>query len=149
MEIDFEWLEKELGLECLKEDHRQALKEALEIVYVPAGMAIIHQGMKVNSLYILRSGSVNIARKTEAGYEIPLARSVRTKVIGETSFFTGNPATATVTADQACILYKLDRKRCHNLMQNHPDLAMQLMALVVRNMGEIIQRLDSQQAHLH
>jgi len=142
MSVDFAWLEDELRLGPLSADDKAVLAKVIEPEFVPEGMPIIHQDTSVQNLYLLRSGSVNVMQK-RGGQEHTLATGEEGKTFGEISFFGDESSTASVIADQPCELYKISCEHFRSLMREHPDLALKLMAFVVRSMGEIICRLDS------
>lgn len=146
MSIDFSWLEKEVFSRPLCKEDRQALEACIELIYASRGMPIIHQGAEGNALYLLRSGSANVTRKLE-NQEIPLALGDKSKVYGEISLFSGEAVGAEVVADTQCIVYKITRDSFRQLIESHGELALDLMAFIVRNMGEVIRKLDAKQAH--
>jgi len=143
MDVDFDWLEKAFN-RPLSESERQALNEAVEVINVAAGMPIIHQGSEGNALYIVRSGSTNISRKT-GSREAPLASEDQSRVLGEISMLTGEPASAKVMAALPCTLYKISRQNFEGIMMNQCKLALTMLAFIVRNMGDVIRRLDMKQ----
>jgi len=142
MMLDFDWVKKELRFEAMPEEVRAVLATVIEKEFVPEGMPIIHQGTSVQNLYLLRSGSVNITQK-HGDQEVMLSRANESKTFGEISFFGDDPAAANVVADQPCEVYKISCENFRWLMQEHPDIALKIMAYVVRSMGEIIRGMDS------
>ena len=64
-------------------------------------------------------------------------------MLGEISFFSGQPASASVIADHPCILYKIGRDDFEQLMREQPTLVMKIFSLIVCNMGEVILRQDA------
>lgn len=142
MQIDFDWLEGQLGSPLAKGE-RRALQDAIEVVFVSEGMSIIHQNSVPEALYLLQSGNVEVRGRNINGNDVMFSRNNKLKVLGEISFFSGNPTSASVIADHPCILYKIRRDAFERLMQEHPALVMKLFSLIVRNMGEIIVRQDA------
>ncbi len=143
MDIDFAWIEKAFN-QSLSESERQALGEAIEVINVPAGLPIMHQGAEGSALYIVRSGSTNISRKA-GGRETVLARDDKSRVFGEISMFSAEPTSAKVVATLPCTVYKITREHFEGLMMNHCKLALSMLAFIVRNMGDVIRRLDAKQ----
>lgn len=142
MSLDFDWLEEELRFEALSDDTRAVLRAAIEKEFIPEGMPIIHQGTSVQDLYLLRSGSINITQK-HGDQEVTLTTANENKTFGEISFFGDEPAAANVLADQPCEVYKISCEHFRQLMREHPDIALKIMAFVVRSMGEVIRSMDS------
>jgi len=148
LKLDIQWLETEVFRRPLNDHERQVLAELMEIMFVPPGMAIIHQGAQPSALFLLRAGYVNIIRK-EGEREVMVAARDNSKVFGEISLFGDEPVSASVIADIQCTVYRIPRQRFLALMREHSDLALELMAFIVRNMGEVIRRLDARQANRH
>jgi len=74
---------------------------------------------------------------------VTLNKNSHSRTFGEMSFFGDEPASADVYADQSCEVYKISCEKFQWLMQNHADLAMKLMAYVMRNMGNVIRSMDN------
>jgi len=142
MHIDFTWLKKQLRLNVLSDEDKAVLAEMIEVEFVPENVPIIHQGTSIRNLYLLRSGNVTITQK-HVDHVVTLGSREGTRTFGEISFFGDEAAIANVTADQPCEVYKISCEHFRQLMQEHPDLALKLMAFIVRSMGEIIRRQDS------
>ncbi len=143
MEIDFDWLEKAFN-QPLSETERQTLKESVEVMIVPAGSPIMHQGAEGNALYIVRSGNTNISRKA-GGKETILATEDKSRVFGEINMFSAEPASVKVVAALPCTIYKITREHFEGIMMNRCKLALSMLAFIVRNMGDVIHRLDLKQ----
>jgi len=142
MQLDFAWLKNQLRLDSMSDEDKAVLAEMIEVEFVPENVPIIHQGTSIQSLYLLRSGSVTITQK-HVDHVVTLGSREGARTFGEISFFGDEAAIANVTADQPCEVYKISCKHFRQLMQEHPDLALKLMAFIVRSMGEIIRRQDS------
>ena len=144
MGVDFEWLEKVVCRRPLTQKERHILDESIKVLSVPPDMPIMHQGMEGDALYILRSGSTNISCKS-GNRETLLSRDDTGRVFGETSMFSGGPTSAKIVASLPCTVYKISREHFQEIMQKHSKLALNLLAFIVRNMGDIIRRLDMKQ----
>jgi len=142
MHIDFTWLKNQLRLDSMSDEDKAVLDEMIEVEFVPENVPIIHQGTSIQNLYLLRSGSVTITQK-HVDHVVTLGSREEARTFGEISFFGDEAAIANVTADQPCEVYKISCEHFRQLMQEHPDLALKLMAFIVRSMGEIIRRQDS------
>lgn len=144
MDIDFDWLEKAFN-QPLSEAERVALGNFIEVISVPSGMPIMHQGAAGNALYIVRSGTTTISRKS-GGRETILSSEDKSLVFGEISMFSAEPTSAKVVAALPCTIYKISRERFEGIMMNHYKLALNMLAFIVRNMGDVIRRLDLKQS---
>jgi CRP-like cAMP-binding protein len=142
MQLDIDWLSRELKIQPLSESHREALAQAFEYEFVAKGMPIIHQGTAVQHIYFLRSGELRIVHKNSY-HVVTLDITASSRIFGEISFFGDEPASASVIAERSCDIYSISFEQFQWLMQHHSDLAMKLMGYVVCSMGEIIRRMDN------
>ena len=142
MQLNINWLARELRMGPLQEEQKAALESAFETEFIAQGIPIIHQYTSVHYLYILHSGSLRVRMKSHSRV-ITLNSDFHNRTFGEISFFGDEPAVADVFAEQPCEVYKISRDQFQWLMQNHAELAMKLMAYVLRSMGEIIRSMDS------
>jgi CRP-like cAMP-binding protein len=147
--IDYEWLEQQMQCPALDEKQRQLLDDVIQEQSLPSDVPVIHQGRGGRALYLLYAGSVRIVRKRETGEKVELLAPQGLKLFGEMSFFSDEPASADVVTDQHCTIYRIDHERFEQLQKEAPDVAMDLMTMVVRNMGATIRRLDSKFAHIY
>jgi CRP/FNR family transcriptional regulator, cyclic AMP receptor protein len=142
MQLNIDWLARELKIQPLSAAYRKVLAEVFELEFVARGMPIIHQGTPVQYIYLLHSGSLRIVHKNSS-HIVTLDINTSSRIFGEISFFDNVPASADVIAEQSCEIYKISGKKFQWLMQNHADLAMKLMGYVVCSMGGIIRRMDN------
>ncbi len=147
MEIDYGWLEKAVCKRPLTEAERQVLAEIIEVVIMPPGMPIMHQGAEGNALFIVRSGSTDISCKS-GNKETLISRDDKSRVFGEISLFSGEPTCAKVVASLPCTVYKISRENFEMIMHEHCKLALNMLAFIVRNMGDVIRRLDMKQTSM-
>jgi len=141
MQVNSEWLARELRLDSPSQQEIQALSKSFDVEFIAAGMPIIHQGTSPMTLYLVHAGSVRIVHKNKARtVTMDFKKSPRT--FGEMSFFGDEPASADVFAELPCEVYKISCMHFHQLMQTHPKLAMKLMAYVLRSMGDNIRDMD-------
>ena len=142
MQIDFDWLEIMLDTP-LDPGQRQAIEEVIEVMFVSEGAPVIHQDSTPGVLYLLQSGSVEMQGRSASGQHVVYPRDNRLKVLGEISFFSCRPASASVIAVQPCIVYRIVRDGFERLMSAHPMLVMRIFSLVVRDMGDVIAHQDA------
>lgn len=142
MQLDIDWLGRELKIQPLSEAQRQALAQAFEYEFVAKGIPIIHQGTAVRHIYLLHSGELRIVHKNSY-HVVTLDITANSRIFGEISFFGDEMASADIIAERPCEIYSISFEKFQWLMQQHADLAMKLMGYVVCSMGEIIRRMDN------
>ncbi len=74
---------------------------------VAAGATIIREGEPVEAVYIVLEGALSVTNRANTGQEV--ARLHAGEIIGEISFVDGRPTSATVSAVQDCLLFRLQR----------------------------------------
>ena len=145
MGIDYSWLEEEVVKRPLGESERAKLDRALVETNFSKQDKILTQGQAGGVLYILRTGRASISSNIN-GQEVHLATAGDGALFGEITFLTGDAATATVTADADCLVYKLERSDCAELMQSEPELVYAFMAYMLINAAKVIRSRDADHA---
>jgi CRP-like cAMP-binding protein len=147
MSVDMEWMEEAVIKRALNDEERNCLERLLETVYTPPGMAIVHQGVRGGPLFLLRSGTFKITRKA-GGHEVVLATgNEEGRAFGEMSLLSDEYTSASVVAESQCSTYKISREAFCQIMAEQGELALALMAHIIRTMASIIRRLDTEGAH--
>jgi CRP-like cAMP-binding protein len=101
---------------------RERIAANVKLETFTAGVSVFRAGEEGGALYIIKSGSVEVRARTPAGKEVKLATLGPHQFVGEVSFLTGVPRTATVTPLEPSELLKLDESELRRLDQDHPSL---------------------------
>ena len=110
----------------------QRLREIAEPLTFSKGAVLITEGDQDRTLFILESGSVSLAQKTDNG-EQELGTIGPGDVVGEFAFIDERPRSATVTIGETAQLLKLDHAKVMRTLVDTPDaLAELLQALANR-----------------
>ena len=112
----------------LREDDRQALANVVDSLKLNAGEILFQAGEPGESLFIVRSGSIEIFIKDTAGQKIVLTISEPGDLFGELSLLDSGPRTATAVALSDTELLVLDRDDLLLLFQKRPDAALNMLA---------------------
>ena len=101
------------------------------------GQPLITEGSLERTLYFIESGSVSVHFEDQGG-KVNLAILGPGSAVGEGSFFSQSPRSATVQAVSACALWALNPIRFAEMSNRQPAvalaLAMALGALIARRM---------------
>jgi len=114
--------------ELLHEDDRAALAKVVDSVKLSAGETLFQAGEPGESLFVVRSGSVELFIKDTAGQKIVLTVAGEGDLFGELSLLDTGPRTATATALSDVELLVLDREDLLLLFQKRPDAALHMLA---------------------
>ncbi|HSE15437.1 MAG TPA: DUF1003 domain-containing protein [Pyrinomonadaceae bacterium] len=112
----------------LKEDDRQELAKVVDCTKLNAGEILFQAGEPGESLFIVRSGSVELFIKDTVGQKIVLTISEAGDLFGELSLLDSGPRTATAIALNETELLVLDRDDLLLLFQKRPDSALNMLA---------------------
>jgi len=94
----------------LSPQQRDFLLDKFELKVVPKGEVIIREGEIGDSLYIIKSGEVEVSRSDEKAGKVVLAHLREGDFFGEVSVITGKPRTATVQTIRPTRLMRLSKK---------------------------------------
>jgi uncharacterized membrane protein len=114
--------------EMLEEDDRIALAEVIDYEKMEAGQLLFQTGEPGDSLYIVRSGEIELYIKDTAGQKIVLNVVRPGEMFGELSLLDSGPRSATATALTETELLVLDRDDLLLLFQKKPDAALHMLA---------------------
>jgi CRP/FNR family transcriptional regulator, cyclic AMP receptor protein len=124
--------------EHLGDDDRAQLAEAVDLRNLAAGELLFHAGEPGESLYIVRSGEVELFVRDTAGQKIVLTIAGEGQIFGELALLDRGPRTATAVALADTELLELDREDLLLLFQKTPAAALRLLA----GMGHMTRQAD-------
>ncbi|HKY29477.1 MAG TPA: DUF1003 domain-containing protein [Pyrinomonadaceae bacterium] len=128
MPCDAELLKGIEIFELLDEGDRIELAKVVDTQQVSAGGTLFQAGEPGESLFVVRSGEIELFIKDTAGQKIVLTVAEEGKMFGELSLLDTGPRTATAVALTDTELLVLDREDLLLLFQKKPDAALHLLA---------------------
>ena len=131
-------------------DDRARLAEFIDEHRLDAGATLFKAGEPGESLYIVRSGEVELFIKDTAGQKILLAIAGPGEVFGELALLDRGPRTATAVAITDADLLALDRDDLLMLFQRTPTAALRLLAAMshmTRKADELLRTRVSRNAN--
>jgi CRP/FNR family transcriptional regulator, cyclic AMP receptor protein len=114
--------------ELLHEDDLQALADVVDSIKLNSGETLFHAGEPGESLFIVRSGSIELYIKDTVGQKIVLTIAEEGDLFGELSLLDSGPRTATALALNDTELLVLDRGDLLLLFEKRPDAALSMLA---------------------
>ncbi|MEP7076820.1 MAG: DUF1003 domain-containing protein [Acidobacteriota bacterium] len=114
--------------ELLDEDELNDLAAVIDARSVPSGETIFNAGELGDSLYIVRSGEVELYVRDTAGQKIVLTVAEQHDLFGELSMLDERPRSATAVALIDSELLILDRDDLLLLFHKQPDAALNMLA---------------------
>jgi CRP/FNR family transcriptional regulator, cyclic AMP receptor protein len=128
-------------LQLLDEKDRADLAAELDVVRFPAGRVLFNYGDPGDSLYVIRSGEVEVFFKDDTGERIVLETAKAGEVFGELSLLDGGPRTASVVATQDLEALRVDRANLDHFLQRHPAATLDLLAAMGRRLRATSEKL--------
>jgi small-conductance mechanosensitive channel/CRP-like cAMP-binding protein len=106
---------------------------------------LVHEGDHGDSLFVIETGSVRVTKSGEGlgTGAIELARLGPGQFFGEMSLLTGEPRSATVTADAGCEVLVLAREALQPLLEADPSLAGTLSRSIAERSAETEAKLEN------
>jgi CRP/FNR family transcriptional regulator, cyclic AMP receptor protein len=113
----------------------QTLASYLQPFTMEDGQALIEQGAKDTTVYLVESGTLHVLQTDETGHA-QVAMVGPGSCVGEGAFFSRMPRNATVQAATRCKLWSINPMRFTELSNRHPPVALAL----VMALGSVVAR---------
>jgi uncharacterized membrane protein len=124
--------------ELLDEDDLRALAEVVKSVELKGNEILFHTGEPGESLFIVKSGGIELFIKDTAGQKIVLGVAEKNDLFGELAMLDNKPRSATAMALTETELFVLDRENLLLLFQKKPDTALHMLG----SMSGMLRRAD-------
>lgn len=111
----------------------------------PKNSYIIHEDEPGISLFIVRSGAVDVVLEQSTGPSIPLSTLRSDEFFGEISLFDGKPRSATVIAREHSTIVEITRDILLTQISKHPDIALKILGKMsqrLRRSDEIVKQFS-------
>src|SRR5205085_1798959 len=116
----------------------------LRLIHVPAGVACCREGQSGDEMYLIESGRFGVDG-TLGGKSVRFAQLGPGAVFGEIALLTGEPRSATVTAETEGWLWALGRGDFQALIERYPDLRVAVERLAAeRRRSKVQPRLQNE-----
>jgi CRP-like cAMP-binding protein len=139
--IDVAWLEENVFRAKLTDSEKNQLDGVIERMEFSSGDTIMTEGESGGALYLLRSGAVEILRESK-GKQHRLKTVHEGALLGELTFLTGEPVTATTVASQDSVLYKMNRSGFSTLMQANQELVYAMFTYILAYTSSTIRQMN-------
>lgn len=125
------------------------LGACLKTAEFPPGEVIVREGAPGVSMYIIRSGHVEIRKKDPAtGIDFLVAQLSEGAAVGEMSLLTGKPRSATVTTVQPTVVFVLTRADFRNLLTQHPEISLGLARILAERLEDATKQVGIEYVNL-
>src|ERR1041385_1186172 len=130
-------------------DSLAKLGTCLKTVEFPPAEVIVREGAPGVSMYIIKSGVVEVRKKDPAtGIDFLVAQLSDGAAVGEMSLLTGKPRSATVTTVQPTIVFTLTRADFRNLLTQHPEISLGLARILAERLEDATKQVGIEYVNL-
>src|SRR5437763_4955630 len=121
----------------LSTDSLLKLGSCLKTSEFPPSEVIVREGAPGVSMYIIKSGLVEVRKKDPAtGIDFLVAQLNDGAAVGEMSLLTGKPRSATVSTVQPTVVFTLTRADFRNLLTQHPEISLGLARILAERLED-------------
>jgi CRP-like cAMP-binding protein len=133
----------------LSPDSLLKLGSCLKTAEFPPSEVIVREGAPGVSMYIIKSGLVEVRKKDPAtGIDFLVAQLSEGAAVGEMSLLTGKPRSATVTTVQPTIVFTLTRADFRNLLTQHPEISLGLARILAERLEDATKQVGIEYVNL-
>src|SRR6059058_1355612 len=133
----------------LSPDSLAKLGTCLKTAEFPPAEVIVREGAPGVSMYIIKSGLVEIRKKDPAtGIDFMVAQLGDGAAVGEMSLLTGKPRSATVSTVQPTVVFTLTRADFRNLVTQHPEISLGLARILAERLEDATKQVGIEYVNL-
>src|SRR3989440_2004585 len=133
----------------LSPDSLIKLGSCLKIGDFPPAEVIVREGAPGVSMYIIKSGMVEVRKKDPTtGIDFLVAQRSEGAAVGEMSLLTGKPRSATVTTVQPTVVFTLTRADFRNLLTQHPEISLGLARILAERLEDATKQVGIEYVNL-
>jgi len=118
----------------LDDEERNFLAGELDIVRFKEGQLIFNYGDPGDSMFVIRTGEVEVFFKDDTGGRIVLETAREGDFFGELSLLDNGPRTASVVVTRDVEALRVDRNDLDHLLRMHPEAALDLLTAMGKRM---------------
>jgi small-conductance mechanosensitive channel len=120
----------------LRDDELRLLLPGVTVLKFGVGEIVVREGDQGDSLYIIRSGTVEVLAAANDGKQVHIRDLQRPAFFGEMALMTSEPRNATIRARTDAELLELGRNGFTDLFKSHPDTAAKMGEVISLRMTE-------------
>lgn len=106
------------------------------------GQTLFHEGNPPFGLFCINDGKVKLTKMSSDGKDSIVRIVAAGDVLGHRSLFSNGPCRATATALENCTVCFIDKKYIQELLENKPQVALEIIAHLSKEMGAVEERIS-------
>ena len=123
--------------EALSDEERLRLASNARRIVLGPMERIVVQGREGSSLFLVAEGRLEALVRQDDGRDLLVDVNKRGDVIGEISFLTGAPRTATVRALEGGVVYEIGKSDFQKIVQARPQIVDDLEAMMAKHVENV------------
>lgn len=127
--------------QLLDHTERADLAQHLEVIQLPAGETVFHYGDPGDTIYVIRTGVVELSLKNDTGENVEVERATTGDFFGELSFLDEGCRSVTARVLEDAELLHMDRGDLNKFLHLRPAAAMDFLAALGKRHRAIVTRL--------
>jgi type IV pilus assembly protein PilB len=125
------------------------LGACLKTAEFPPSEVMVREGAPGVSMYIIKSGLVEVRKKDPAtGIDFLVAQLSEGAAVGEMSLLTGKPRSATVSTVRPTVVFTLTRADFRNLLTQHPEISLGLARILAERLEDATKQVGIEYVNL-
>ncbi|HEV7507615.1 MAG TPA: DUF1003 domain-containing protein [Thermoanaerobaculia bacterium] len=125
----------------LDDEEREVLSQQLDAVSIPAGQLVFQVNDPGGTMFVIRTGSVEVFFKDDTGERIVLETPGPGEVFGELSFLDGGGRSASVLVVEDLEALAVDRDDLDHLFRIHPEAGLDVITAMGNRLRRTVQLL--------
>jgi uncharacterized membrane protein len=125
----------------LDDEEREVLAQQLDAVSLPAGQLVFQVNDPGGTMFVIRTGSVEVFFKDDTGERIVLETPGPGEVFGELSFLDGGGRSASVVVVEDLEALAVDRDDLEHLFRIHPEAGLDVITAMGNRLRRTVQLL--------
>jgi CRP/FNR family cyclic AMP-dependent transcriptional regulator len=125
----------------LDDYEREVLARQIDEVRIPAGELVFQMNDPGGTMFVIRTGSVEVFCKDDTGERIVLETPGPGEVFGEISFLDGGGRTASVLAMEDLEALAVDREDLEHLFRTHPEAGLDIITAMGNRLRRTVELL--------
>jgi type IV pilus assembly protein PilB len=133
----------------LSPDSLAKLGSCLKTAEYPPGEVIVREGAPGVSMYLIKSGLVEVRKKDPAtGIDFLVTQLAEGAAVGEMALLTGKPRSATVSTVLPTVVFTLTRADFRNLLTQHPEISLGLARIMAERLEDATKQVGIEYVNL-
>lgn len=129
-------LARQLGASLGIEVAEARLDPYLDRMALAAGMTLIHQGEPADAMYLIERGSVSAQLDRPGNAPLRLRTTTAGALVGEVAIYRGGERTASVVAEEDCVVARLTTAALARMERDDPALASLLQRFLIMQLAD-------------